>query len=1196
MKNNLKSNRKTVELVRMEVVVSELVRWSNLSTQTSLELTSTASAIDDVDKEALLVLKDVHLYQNKLSEEVASKVADLLRRKGVSVEVSRLQQLLPHCKTSESLLSIGGDDRLTLNISKNKENKYLSSTFSRGDVLRRGSCTCSTTEPSGYAYVEQRRVAFLAKAADMKLEDVQGFYDQVNQTLIQRLKRVCGMDSVSLEAKENKFVQTPQAVLFPSGSDAEYLPLVIAWIRSFKLTQQQGAGQVKVYNFVTAAGEVGSGTPNACTGQHFSPLAPRGNSQKSGSFLADVDADTVKLIQYKPRAANGDVAFQEEQIAANVRSLLSADACSVAVLHLVCGSKTGLIYPSLPTVTSLRDEFKDRLVVVIDACQLRCRLDKLQTYLQQDFLILVTGSKFYTGPPFCGAVLLPANAANILEEHLAVSNNSKALVPSGLTDYITSFEVEEGLKHFRSFLQESVGDKNWFNLGLHLRWDVSLSIMERYAVLNTKLVTEFTKLWVSHVKRLVQRHGPLLTLLEHKEGVHEKNNMCGENVGDVNTIVSIALQVVEQSEGEIVKLRSLNVDEYKEFHRLMTLSLPKINAADQDVEAKVMLGQPVKLADSVYSSILRIALGADMVIKALEASGSLESVSEDYLLVQLQQAFSSDYAMYSADNVFYAPIQSIMREDAVVVRKMMQLCQHWTALSTATSPSLMKSSRELRMQSMDNDLLLSVQALSTSAKPVLTLPRLQAALKQVQVTNAKTDDVLIFYDLDAVSSSFAQVKNSFASLENNGKGKFLHCFAMKSCPLSYILHEAVTSGLGVECASIVEVQQALLSGCPAEHVVFDSPCKSSEELRFALKSHVRINANTFQELERIDLLLKEFYALGRTSKSWIGLRVNPLVGAGNIAQLSTATKSSKFGVAMYSSNVEDAFKSFDASSGKSNDDHLQLIFDAYAKYDFLSGVMCHVGSQGMPLDLMVQGVHRIATLANMIDEVYGGNRIEWLDFGGGLSANYDSDEASPSFEDYAQAIACQCPHIYGKDSNKGRVFITEFGKSLITKCAAIVSRVEDIITHVEDNKSHAEVITCITHAGADLALRTAYCPDKFPHRLSLLSATGDDLDATSSRPTALVNVVGPLCFSGDVLGKKIFMATPQPGDKIVVWDAGANTLSLFSRHCSRVSPAVVGFRSLNYKCQEGSGEQKSAIVTTIIRAKESEDDVIRFWG
>jgi diaminopimelate decarboxylase len=87
-----------------------------------------------------------------------------------------------------------------------------------------------------------------------------------------------------------------------------------------------------------------------------------------------------------------------------------------------------------------------------------------------------------------------------------------------------------------------------------------------------------------------------------------------------------------------------------------------------------------------------------------------------------------------------------------------------------------------------------------------------------------------------------------------------------------------------------------------------------------------------------------------------------------------------------------------------------------------------------------------------------------------------------------------------------------------------------------------EHVTAVTHAGADLLLRTAYCPEKFPHRLRLLSKEGSvkGEEAGSIDTT----VAGPLCFSGDIVASHIAFPKCAPGDRCVVMDAGANTVSL----------------------------------------------------
>ena len=167
-------------------------------------------------------------------------------------------------------------------------------------------------------------------------------FDASMQGVIQRLKIVLGFTKGA----------SHELVMFPSGSDAEYLPLVVALARSHTLSlskqfPQSAGAAAKVFNFVLAAGEVGSGTPNgtayllyvcrghignnlkqqlASWGRHFSPFAPRGDDQQSGGILDGLTADSVELIQLKPRDANGEVAFNEEILVDRVRQVLSKSA------------------------------------------------------------------------------------------------------------------------------------------------------------------------------------------------------------------------------------------------------------------------------------------------------------------------------------------------------------------------------------------------------------------------------------------------------------------------------------------------------------------------------------------------------------------------------------------------------------------------------------------------------------------------------------------------------------------------------------------------------------------------------------------------------------------------------------------------------------------------------------------------------
>jgi diaminopimelate decarboxylase len=133
---------------------------------------------------------------------------------------------------------------------------------------------------------------------------------------------------------------------------------------------------------------------------------------------------------------------------------------------------------------------------------------------------------------------------------------------------------------------------------------------------------------------------------------------------------------------------------------------------------------------------------------------------------------------------------------------------------------------------------------------------------------------------------------------------------------------ALDPALGAEVASLPELELALDAGLPPGRIVFDSPAKTCGELRRALALGVHLNADNFQELERIAALVA---AMG-PPKGTVGLRVNPQVGAGAIAATSVAAAFSKFGLPL----------------GECRD----RIVAAFAAHPWLTGLHCHVGSQG----------------------------------------------------------------------------------------------------------------------------------------------------------------------------------------------------------------------------------------------------------
>lgn len=395
-----------------------------------------------------------------------------------------------------------------------------------------------------------------------------------------------------------------------------------------------------------------------------------------------------------------------------------------------------------------------------------------------------------------------------------------------------------------------------------------------------------------------------------------------------------------------------------------------------------------------------------------------------------------------------------------------------------------------------------------------------------------TAPAALFHDLGRLRRRLERVRTAFPP-------DTLHAVAIKANPLVEVLRCLVAAGAGLEAASFEEAHLALAAGCPPSHVVYDSPAKTRAELAEALRLGLYLNLDNLDELSRVA-------ALGPPpGHGPIGLRVNPMVGAGRIALTSVAARGSKFGVPL------------DTGRG--------AIVEAFARFPWLTGLHVHTGSQGCAVDLLASGVARVETLRAEL----GPGRVRWLDLGGGLPVAYRPDEQAPTPEDYVAALRRAAPGALAG----GPRLVTELGRALQAPCGFALSRVE----YVKDGGDRP---TVVVHVGADLLLRVAYRPGEWHHELAVLDTTG----CPRGEPPTDVRVVGPLCFGGDVLAESVALPLPRPGDLLVVHDVGAYTLGMWSRHCSRGMPPVLGY------------EDAAAPALRVLRRRERPEDIVTFWS
>jgi len=260
----------------------------------------------------------------------------------------------------------------------------------------------------------------------------------------------------------------------------------------------------------------------------------------------------------------------------------------------------------------------------------------------------------------------------------------------------------------------------------------------------------------------------------------------------------------------------------------------------------------------------------------------------------------------------------------------------------------------------------------------------------------------------------------------------------------------------------------------------------------------------------------------------IGLRINPQLGLGTIEETSTAAASSKFGQPL----------------AETRGDTIQ----AFVDNPFMRAIHVHVGSQGCPIDMLVEGARSAVDLANEINQhpdISDPQQVRYIDIGGGLSVDYDKDDPRPTFTEYARSLKAALPELF--DESKFIMF-TEFGRKINASPGFVAARVEWV-------KECGGVRVAIAHTGADMFIRPVYRPEKWYHRVTVLNSEGG-LKESELMPH---NVAGPLCFSGDMVAVNRMLPKIEEGDIVVVHDAGGYTYAMHSRYTSQLGPGIYGF-------------------------------------
>jgi diaminopimelate decarboxylase len=423
--------------------------------------------------------------------------------------------------------------------------------------------------------------------------------------------------------------------------------------------------------------------------------------------------------------------------------------------------------------------------------------------------------------------------------------------------------------------------------------------------------------------------------------------------------------------------------------------------------------------------------------------------------------------------------------------------------------------------------------------------RLREAFKLAQIHSLirEEDTAVVFHDLDLLRERVLRLGSAFP--ENT-----LHCIAIKTNPLLKILEFLRDLGTGAEAATIGEVMLALKAGFPPGKIVYDSPVKTVRELEYALQQGIHINIDNFSELKRVKNILRI-----QPSESTFGLRINPQVGYGTIAETSVAGEYSKFGIPITTRRAD--------------------ILRAFLEQPWLTGLHLHIGSQGYSPDLLVKGAGVMYDLMLEIDEARKSHNLDPLrivDIGGGFPVSYSSEKEAPSMEEYAREVTAPwlSRRVREGGMGMGNRLITEFGRWVHVNTGFTVSRVEYV-------KREPGINTAMIHLGADMFVRECLSPSGWDHEYSVLDRYDNLKTGVDPVP---YNLAGPLCFAGDIVAKNVRLPVVKAGDYIVIHDTGGYTFCMWSRYNSRFAPRVIGIRN-------GKPE--------ILKEREGFYNILDFW-
>jgi hypothetical protein len=376
-----------------------------------------------------------------------------------------------------------------------------------------------------------------------------------------------------------------QIIFSPSGTDSALQIAAITQIISDK----------EITHVLVASDETGSGVPSALKGLHFeNTTALNYPVKKEDNIEGFRDID---LIEIPLRDENGELkpSFQLDNEVFTAVSKTNELGRHI-VLHAMDQSKLGYQSPSEEMIQKLDTLDNISIQIIVDASQLRLDPKDIHNYLNKGYIVTITGSKYFTGPPYSGALIVPKSVSKSI-------NSVKNTLPKGLTNYYNHSDWPTPW-----FCSKDLSDG--FNYGSYMRWNAAIVEMDRYY----KTPILYRNLGIEMFCNFVEDSIKDSTFLEPLFGDETKiNTYNSEEFGLRNIRTIFPFFILKNNE-------VLTVDNVKKLYALLNFDISdQFEGSSIEImrlaAQKCHIGQAVnvKYSNGIQSAVLRISLGARVI-------------------------------------------------------------------------------------------------------------------------------------------------------------------------------------------------------------------------------------------------------------------------------------------------------------------------------------------------------------------------------------------------------------------------------------------------------------------------------------------------------------------------------------------------------------------------------------------------------